>query len=174
MLLIFTPNSLANFLTFGDARASELSLKLLLLIFCLGVIGLILSSILTSDFGNGCSLLLIISFVFAASLDLLTSISKIFEPSEILSPTLTVTFTTLPFSVLGISTLDLSLSIVINGSFFSIDCPSETRTSITSTFLNSPIFVTFKSIKDMLCLQFGGHWLDWINFKLFHRLCGIF
>ena len=95
---------------------------------------------------------MIVSFDLTTSLDLLTSISKIFDPSEILSPTFTITLVTLPSSVLGISTLDLSLSIVINGSFFFIDCPSETRTSITSTSLNSPIFGTFKSIRDMLSL----------------------
>ena len=149
---MFTPNSLANFLTLGDARASELSLDLMVLTFWLETAWLGVSSILTSISDNDCSWFLIVSFDLTASLDLLTSISKIFDPSEILSPTFTITFVTLPSSVLGISTLDLSLSIVINGSFFFIDCPSETRTSITSTSLNSPIFGTFKSTRDILSL----------------------
>ena len=45
----------------------------------------------------------------------------------------------LPENVDGISTLDLSLSIVIMGSFFCISCPSLTRSSMTSTFSKSPM-----------------------------------
>ena len=40
------------------------------------------------------------------------------SPSETLSPTLTFTDLTFPSKEDGISTLDLSLSIVISGSFF--------------------------------------------------------
>ena len=61
------------------------------------------------------------------------------SPFETLSPILISIFSTLPSIVDGISTLDLSLSIVTIGSFFFISCPSFTRSSITSTFSNSPI-----------------------------------
>ena len=50
----------------------------------------------------------------------------------------------------GISTLDLSLSIVINGSFLNISWPSFTKTSITSTSVKSPIFGTLISISFIL------------------------
>ena len=76
--------------------------------------------------------------------------SNIMLPSETLSPTLTFTDLIFPLNVDGISTLDLSLSIVINGSFFKIDCPIETKTSITSTFSNSPISGTFTILSDIL------------------------
>ena len=71
-------------------------------------------------------------------------------PSETLSPTLTIILLIFPSSVAGTSTLDLSLSKVIKGSFFLICCPDLTNTSITSTFLKSPIFGTnnfFSAIK---------------------------
>ena len=61
-------------------------------------------------------------------------ISKIKSPFETLSPTFTLMVSILPENVDGISTLDLSLSIVIIGSFFLISCPSLTRSSMTSTF----------------------------------------
>ena len=77
---------------------------------------------------------------FFSSLD--SSKVKIKSPSETLSPTLILTDLILPSTEDGISTLDLSLSIVINGSFLDNDWPFETNTSITSTFLNSPIFGT--------------------------------
>ena len=55
----------------------------------------------------------------------LTSISlskvKIKSPSETLSPTFIFKFLILPSKFAGISTLDLSLSIVIRASFFLID-----------------------------------------------------
>tara|TARA_B110000305_G_scaffold153965_1_gene170618 strand:+ start:1879 stop:2091 length:213 start_codon:yes stop_codon:yes gene_type:complete len=46
---------------------------------------------------------------------------NIVSPSEILSPTLTLTNLIFPSKEAGISTLDLSLSIVISGSFFDTD-----------------------------------------------------
>ena len=58
----------------------------------------------------------------------------------------------IPSSFEGISTLDLSLSIVIKGSFFFKVWPSETKTSITSTSLKSPILGTFISISDIIIL----------------------
>ena len=48
----------------------------------------------------------------------------------------------IPSNVEGTSTLDLSLSIVINESFFLIFWPTLTKTSITSTSLKSPMFGT--------------------------------
>ena len=50
-----------------------------------------------------------------------TSIVKIKSPSETLSPTFIFKFLILPSKFDGISTLDLSLSIVIRASFFLID-----------------------------------------------------
>ena len=67
------------------------------------------------------------------------------SPSETLSPTFIFKDLTFPSKFDGISTLDLSLSIVINASFFLSISPSETKTSITSTSLKSPIFGTFIS-----------------------------
>ena len=61
------------------------------------------------------------------------------SPSETLSPTLTSILSILPEMFDGISTLDLSLSIVTIGSFSFISSPGFTSISITSTFLNSPI-----------------------------------
>ena len=61
------------------------------------------------------------------------------SPLETLSPTLIFTDSTLPVTVDGISTLDLSLSIVTIGSFKFILSPTFTKSSITSTFSNSPI-----------------------------------
>ena len=72
------------------------------------------------------------------------------SPSETLSPTLILTDLTFPLKEAGISTLDLSLSIVISGSFLETDWPLETNTSITSTSLNSPIFGTLISLSDIL------------------------
>ena len=45
----------------------------------------------------------------------------------------------MPDNVEGISTLDLSLSIVTTGSFLAIFWPSLTSNSMTSTFSKSPI-----------------------------------
>ena len=73
--------------------------------------------------------------------DLLSKIN-IKSPSETLSPTFIFRDLTLPSWFDGISTLDLSLSIVINGSFFTIILPSEVNTSITSTSSKSPILRT--------------------------------
>ena len=71
-------------------------------------------------------------------------------PSETLSPTFMIKDLTLPSKFEGISTLDLSLSIVIKGSFLTTVCPSLTKTSITSTSLKSPMFGTLTSISDIL------------------------
>jgi len=60
------------------------------------------------------------------------TIFKIISPFETLSPTLTSTFSTLPLIVEGISTLDLSLSIVITGSLIFNWSPSFAKTSMTS------------------------------------------
>ena len=60
-------------------------------------------------------------------------------PFETLSTNLTFIDSILPEKVDGISTLDLSLSIVTTGSFFLICCPSLTKSSITSTFSKSPM-----------------------------------
>ena len=59
------------------------------------------------------------STTFFSSLD--SSKVKIKSPSETLSPTLILTDLILPSTEDGISTLDLSLSIVINGSFLDND-----------------------------------------------------
>ena len=58
----------------------------------------------------------------------------------------------LPSKFDGISTLDLSLSIVIKGSFFFNIWPSETKTSITSTSLKSPMFGTVILVSDIITL----------------------
>ena len=59
----------------------------------------------------------------------------------------------IPSSDDGISKLDLSLSIVISGSFFFIFWPFLIKTSITSTSLNSPKFGTFISFFDIIILS---------------------
>ena len=66
-------------------------------------------------------------------------IFKIKSPFETLSPTLTFIVSIMPDNVEGISTLDLSLSIVTTGSFLAIFWPSLTSNSMTSTFSKSPI-----------------------------------
>ena len=60
-------------------------------------------------------------------------------PSETLSPILTFKSLISPAAGEGISTLDLSLSIVTMGSFLLIWSPGLTKTSMTSTSLKSPI-----------------------------------
>ena len=55
---------------------------------------------------------------------------RIKSPLETLSPTFTFIESILPENFDGISTLDLSLSIVTTGSSFLISCPSLTRSSI--------------------------------------------
>ena len=67
-------------------------------------------------------------------------------PFETLSPILTLIFFIVPLSAEGTSTLDLSLSKVIKGSFLEIFCPSLTKISIISTSLKSPISGTFISV----------------------------
>ena len=100
---------------------------------------------------SGCGF---VSFLFSNFLSsfIYSTISSFAEivaielPSETLSPTFKFNFSILPEYMLGISTLDLSLSIVIKGSFFLILSPSFIKTSITSTSLKSPIFGTIKSL----------------------------
>ena len=79
-------------------------------------------------------------------------IISIDEPSETLSPTFKLTFLTLPEYGLGISTLDLSLSIVIIGSSLLIFDPASINTSITSTSLKSPMFGTNTSFSLIIIL----------------------
>ena len=89
-------------------------------------------------------------------------------PSETLSPILTFKSLIFPSRGEGISILDLSLSIVIIGSFIFTWSPGFIKTSITSTSLKSPISGTeiFWTIKTY-------YKLDWnilkivsiINFK---------
>ena len=61
-------------------------------------------------------------------------ISTSLSPFDTLSPTFTKIFETSPSSVLGTSTLDLSLSRVTIESFFWIFWPSFTRTSMTVSY----------------------------------------
>ena len=61
------------------------------------------------------------------------------SPFETLSPIFTLIFSTVPSSVEGTSTLDLSLSKVTIESFFFILSPDLTKISMISTFSKSPI-----------------------------------
>ena len=70
------------------------------------------------------------SFIIVLGACSLVSIIPIKLPSETLSPTLTLSSDTLPEKGLGISTLDLSLSIVIIGSFLLTSSPSLIKISI--------------------------------------------
>ena len=85
--------------------------------------------ILSVSFGIGLSSLLLLD-------DMMFKSKSSFET---LSPTFTAIFSIFPSIVDGISTLDLSLSIVTIGSFFLTSCPSLTRSSTTSTSSNSPM-----------------------------------
>ena len=78
-----------------------------------------------------------IVFIGDSSFD--PKIFRIKSPFETLSPTLTFIVSIMPDNVEGISTLDLSLSIVTTGSFLAIFWPSLTSNSMTSTFSKSPI-----------------------------------
>ena len=79
--------------------------------------------------------------IFFSGVDVATPFSIVANilPSETLSPILTFRSLILPDSGDGISTLDLSLSIVTTGSSLFIWSPGLTRISITSTSLKSPI-----------------------------------
>ena len=70
---------------------------------------------------------------------LLEATVKIKSSFETLSPTLIFKLSIFPSNVEGISTLDLSLSMVITGSLSLTSSPSLTKTSITSTFSKSPM-----------------------------------
>ena len=82
---------------------------------------------------------LIIFFSFEADASRPFSIVANTLPSETLSPILTFKSLISPAAGEGISTLDLSLSIVTMGSFLFIWSPGLTKISITSTSLKSPI-----------------------------------
>ena len=143
--LILTPSSRANLRTFGLAdETSELSFFIK---FCVCITFSIFSSWFWFVTGFA-SLIVFCSILFSSSPD--CSTVNIKSPSETLSPTLILTDLTFPSKEAGISTLDLSLSIVISGSFLDTDWPFETNTSITSTSLNSPIFGTLISLSDIL------------------------
>ena len=135
--LISTPSSLANFRAFG--LADEISVTLLWLIEVFWILGFI-SWIFLKSFSID-----VFSWTFSVP-SVSASKINIKSPSETLSPTLILTDLIFPSNVAGISTLDLSLSIVISGSFFDIDWPFYTSTSITSTSLNSPMFGTLISL----------------------------
>ena len=108
-LFISTPNSLANFLAFGDAEvAVEKSFNIKFWVSILFVVSGVF--IVISSFT-------ILGSVAFSKLSFI-SISKILSFSETLSPTFIFSDIIVPSSVEGISTLDLSLSIVISGSFF--------------------------------------------------------
>ena len=122
--VISTPSSLANFLAFVLAHEILLDIFLTWLIEVCYISGFITLIFLNSFSIFG------FSSVFSFVADLSSKIN-IKSPSEILSPTFVFKDLTLPSKLDGISTLDLSLSIVIKGSFFWIVWPWETRTSIT-------------------------------------------
>ena len=109
-LAISIPSSLANFLAFGDANVF-VEKSLTITFFCLTLVLIsTFSSFISLFFDNwGSSISSWFSF---------TSISKILCPSETLSPIFISNPVIIPSSKDGISTLDLSLSIVISGSFF--------------------------------------------------------
>ena len=86
------------------------------------------------------------------------SINPIKLPSDTLSPTLTFNSDILPEKGLGISTLDLSLSIVIIGSFLLTSSPSLIKISIISTFLKSPISGTLISVLINLVVIYKFVW----------------
>ena len=138
--MILTPSSLANFLAFG--LAEEISL-----IFFSDIEICSVTCFISTN-GSDCFSIFVSSLILP-SLDKLSNI-KIKSPSETLSPTFNLRDLTFPSKFDGISTLDLSLSIVINGSFFNISWPSFTKTSITSTSVKSPIFGTLISISFIL------------------------
>ena len=140
--VISTPSSLANFRAFGLADDISLDKFLTWLIEVCSVSGFITLIFLNSFSIFG------FSSVFSFVADVSSKIN-IKSPSEILSPTFIFKDLILPSKLDGISTLDLSLSIVIIGSFFWRIWPSETRTSITSTSLKSPIFGTLISVSDI-------------------------
>ena len=140
--VISTPSSLANFRAFGLADDISLDKFLTWLIEVCSVSGFITLIFLNSFSIFG------FSSVFSFVVDVSSKIN-IKSPSEILSPTFIFKDLILPSKLDGISTLDLSLSIVIIGSFFWRIWPSETRTSITSTSLKSPIFGTLISVSDI-------------------------
>ena len=75
------------------------------------------------------------------------------SPFETLSPILTFIFSTIPSSVEGTSTLDLSLSIVTTESFFFILSPDFTSISIISTFSKSPISGTIILLAILIFLK---------------------
>ena len=113
-LFISTPSSLANFLAFGLAD-EMLDTLFKTLVSCWT------SGSITSIFLNSFSIIGFCSTFWFICDDF--SKVKIKSPSDTLSPTFKFNLEILPSKLDGISTLDLSLSIVIKGSFFLIDWP---------------------------------------------------
>jgi hypothetical protein len=68
------------------------------------------------------------------------------EPCDTLSPTLMRISLTIPAPGDGISMVALSDSRVTSDCSFEIASPGLTRTSMTSTFLKSPMSGTFTSV----------------------------
>ena len=109
--VISTPSSLANFRAFGLADDISLDKFLTWLIEVCSISGFI-----TLIFLNSFS-----TFGFSSEFSFIADFSSkinIKSPSETLSPTFIFKVLILPSKFDGISTLDLSLSIVIRGSFF--------------------------------------------------------
>ena len=80
----------------------------------------------------------------------LTSSVMMSVPSEIRSPTATSTVRTIPARGAGISMLALSLSSVISDASSITESPGETKTSMTSTSLKSPMSGTLTSMMSPL------------------------
>ena len=72
--------------------------------------------------------------------------TRIGEPCETLSPSLILSSFTTPAPGDGISIVALSDSSVMSDCSFATASPGLTRTSMTSTFLKSPMSGTFTSI----------------------------
>ena len=68
------------------------------------------------------------------------------ESFDTLSPTLTFSWLTFPAAGDGISIVALSDSSVMSDCSFETASPGFTRTSMTSTFLKSPMSGTFTSV----------------------------
>ena len=107
------PSSLANFLTFGDAEVFDLKFVTIKFDFLL----LFSDDVFSTITGLSVSFFDLKLSFFISKLSIVCN-SNILSPSETLSPTFILSDKTFPSNVDGISTLDLSLSIVINGSFF--------------------------------------------------------
>src|SRR5437762_579064 len=100
------------------------------------------------------------AIALGSPLDVPVESVRISEPSETLSPTLTLSARTVPASGAGTSIVALSDSSVTSGSSGLTRSPALISTSITGTSLKSPMSGTFTSIAaDMgtpLGLVFAG------------------